>query len=100
MDKNVHLFLHQIFLIDKEMSRKYHEQQIELYIKHDQGNLMAFLQSTDSYPPFKAAELCRTAGLYREQAYLQFKTGKTEEAISVLIENCCDNLAGVIDLAV
>ncbi len=70
MDKNVHLFLHEIFLIDKEMSREYHEQQIELYIKHDQGKLMQFLQSTDSYPPFKAAELCRNAGLYREQAYL------------------------------
>ena len=61
---------------------------------------MHFLQSTDNYPPFKAAELCRNAGLHREQAYLYFKTGKTAEAIAVLIENCCDNLAGVIELAV
>ena len=35
-----------------------------------------------------------------EQAYLYFKTGKTDEAISVLIENCCDKISGVIDLAV
>ena len=34
-EKNVHLFLHEIFLIDKEMSRQYHEMQIELYIKFD-----------------------------------------------------------------
>lgn len=61
---------------------------------------MNFLQSTDNYPPFKAAEMCHNAGMHREQAYLHFKTGKTEEAISVLIDNCCDNLAGVIDLAV
>ena len=74
--------------------------QIELYIKFDQGKLMNFLQSTDNYPPFKAAEMCRNAGMHREQAYLYFKTGKTEDAISVLIDNCCDNLAGVIDLAV
>ena len=100
MDMNVHLFLHEIFLIDKEMSRKFHEKQIELYIKFDPGKLMNFLQSSDSYPPFRAAELCRDAELYREQAYLYFKTGKSEDAISVLTENCCDNLAGVIDLAV
>ena len=31
---------------------------------------------------------------------MYFKTGKSEDAISVLTENCCDNLAGVIDLAV
>lgn len=31
---------------------------------------------------------------------MYFKTGKTAEAIAVLIENCCDNLAGVIELAV
>jgi len=61
---------------------------------------MPFLQAADKYPPFKAAEMCRNAGLHMEQAYLHFKTGKTEEAISVLIENCCDNIAGVIDLAV
>ena len=34
-DKNVHLFLHEIFLIDKEMSLQYHEMQIELYVKFD-----------------------------------------------------------------
>ena len=31
---------------------------------------------------------------------MYFKTGKSQEAIDVLIENCCDNLPGVIDLAV
>ena len=61
---------------------------------------MDFLQKADNYPPFKAAEMCRNAGLHREQAYLYFKTGKTEDAINVLIDNCCDNLAGVIELAV
>ena len=35
MEKNVHLFLHEIFLINKEMSRHYHSSQIELYIKFD-----------------------------------------------------------------
>jgi len=58
MEQNVHLFLHEIFMIDKEMSRKYHEKQIELYIKFAPRDLMAFLQTTDSYPPFRAAELC------------------------------------------
>ena len=82
------------------MSRQYHESQIDLYIKFDQSKLLAFLMATDNYPPFKAAEMCRNSGLHREQAYLYFKTGKTEEAITVLIENCCDNLAGVIELAV
>ena len=100
MEKNVHLFLHEIFLINKEMSRQYHESQIELYIKFDQPKLLAFLMATENYAPFRAAEMCRNAGLHREQAYLNFKTGKTEEAISVLIEKCCDNLAGVIELAV
>ena len=100
MDHNVHLFLHEIFLHDKEMSRQYHEKQVELYIKFDQTNLMNFLQNADNYPPFKAAEMCRNSNLHREQAYLYFKTGKTDEAISVLIENCCDNLAAVVELAV
>ena len=31
---------------------------------------------------------------------MYFKAEKTEEAISVLINNCCDNLEGVIELAV
>ena len=90
MEQCVHLFLHELFLIDKELTRKYHEQQIELYIKYGASDLMAFLQSTDTYRPFWAADLCRNQGLHREQAYLYFKTGKTEDAISVLIDNCCD----------
>ena len=61
---------------------------------------MYFLQNTDSYPPFKAAELCKEAKLHKEQAYLYFKTGKNDEAIGVLIDNCCDNIKEVIDLAV
>lgn len=61
---------------------------------------MAFLQSNDTYPRNWAADLCQKAGLHREQAYLYFKAEKTEEAISVLINNCCDNLEGVIELAV
>ena len=65
-EQNVHLFLHEIFLINKEMSRQYHESQIELYIKFDQPKLLAFLMATDNYPPFKAAEMCRNAGLHRE----------------------------------
>ena len=96
----MHLFLHEIFQINKEMSKQYHESQIELYIKFAPGDLMDFLQAADSYPPFKAAEMCRSAGLHREQAYLYFKTGKKDEAINVMIENCCDNLSGVISLAV
>ena len=100
MEMNVHLFLHEIFLINKEMSRHYHSSQIELYIKFDQPKLLAFLIATDDYAPFKTAELCRDAGLHREQAYLYLKTGKTDDAISVLIDKCCDNLAGVIELAV
>ena len=100
LEKNVHLFLHEIFLINKEMSRQYHEKQIDLYIKFDQAKLLSFLMATDVYQPHKAAEKCQDAGLYREQAYLLFKTGNAEEAIQVLIEKCCDNLAGVIELAV
>ena len=66
MEHAMHLFLHEIFSIDKEMSRKYHEKQIELYIKFAPLDLMGFLQATDSYPPFRAAELCRNEGLHRE----------------------------------
>ena len=43
MEHAMHLFLHEIFIIDKEMSRKYHEKQIELYIKFSPRELMAFL---------------------------------------------------------
>ena len=43
MEHAMHLFLHEIFIIDKEMSRKYHEKQIELYIKFAPRELMAFL---------------------------------------------------------
>ena len=96
----MHLFLHEIFLIDKELTFKYHERQIELYVKYGPRDLMTFLQSTDTYRPNWAADLCQKAGLHREQAYLYFKTDKTQEAISVLIDNCCDQLEGVIELAV
>ena len=74
--------------------------QIPLYIKYDSGKLMNFLQSTENYPPFKAAELCKAAKLHKEQAYLYIKTGKVDEAVNVLVENCSDNMKEVVDLAV
>ena len=43
MEHEVHLFLDEIFKIDKEMSKKYHEKQIELYIKFAPRDLMNFL---------------------------------------------------------
>ena len=61
---------------------------------------MNFLQSTENYPPFKAAELCKKANLHKEQAYLYIKIGKMDEAVNVLVENCGDNMKEVIDLAV
>ena len=99
-DYNVHLFLHEIFLQDKQMSKQYHEMQIPLYIQFDSPKLMNFLQATENYPPFKAAELCKQAKLHKEQAYLYIKTGKVDEAVNVLVENCSDNMKEVIDLAV
>ena len=68
-------------MIDKEMSRHYNERQIELYIRFDKPKLMQFLQVADNYSPFKAVDMCRDAGLYKELAFLYFKTGKTDEAI-------------------
>ena len=38
--------------------------------------------------------------MYKEQAYLNIKTGKIEEAVQILIDYCCDNLKEVVDLAV
>lgn len=96
----MHLFLHQVFLQNKELSRAYHEQQISLYIRFDKDNLMPFLQQTDSYPPFKAAEACKEAGMSKEQAYLCFKNGKEAEAVRVLIDHCSEDIQTVIDLAV
>ena len=80
-DQNVHLFLHEIFKINGDLSRQYHSLQIELYIVYDKKKLLNFLQSTDAYPPMKAIEMCKTAHLHKEVAYIYFKIGKSDEAI-------------------
>ena len=38
--------------------------------------------------------------MHKEQAYLYIKTGKTDDAVNVLVENCSDNMKEVVDLAV
>ena len=65
-DYNTHLFLDGLFTFDKEISRPYHEQQIQLYIDFDKDKLMNFLQETDSFAPMKAIEMCKNAGMYKE----------------------------------
>ena len=38
--------------------------------------------------------------MHKEQAYLYIKTGKIDDAVNVLVENCSDNMKEVVDLAV
>ena len=60
---------------------------------------MDFLKNTDTYDSFQAAAKCGAAGLFKEQAYLYLKTGKNQEAINVLAENCSEKLNDVVSLA-
>jgi len=94
------VFLSEIFGRNRNLSRSYHSMHLELIIKYDPSKLMNFLQLSDSYKDFDALEQCKTAKLYKEQAFLFIKIGKTEEAVQILIDHCCDNLKEVVDLAV
>lgn len=46
------------------------------------------------------AKECQNKGMFKEQAYLLIKNGNIEAGVNVMVENCGDDLASVIDLAV
>lgn len=60
------LFLDVLFKKNKKISKEFHQQQVELYIKYSKEKLMFFLQNTDAYSTQKACDLCKEHGLYKE----------------------------------
>jgi hypothetical protein len=60
---------------------------------------MDFLSKTDHYNQFVVAEKCKKSGLFKEQAFLYIKIGKTKEATQVLIDGAGDDVRSAIDLA-
>jgi len=45
------------------------------------------------------AEKCKKSGLFKEEAFLYIKIGKTKEATQVLIDGAGDDVRAAVDLA-
>ena len=74
-DYSAHLFLDALFVLDKEISKAFHELQIQFYIDFDRPKLLNFLQETENYGAKRAVELCKRAGMYKEMSLVYFKMG-------------------------
>ena len=99
MERQKYTFLKTIFDKNKTLGRHYHTYQIELCIKYDRENLMDLLVHGD-YEKMRALELCKSAKLFNEQAYLYLMIGNRDAAIKLLINNTGESIKDTLDLAV
>lgn len=98
-EKHLYLFLDEVFSKNKQLSRDYHEMQIELYCKFNQDKLLLFLQQTEAYEMQRAIAICQQYNRYQEECYLLNKMGNEKEAIKVLIDKCT-NVSEAMQIAI
>ncbi len=54
-------------------------------IMHDRDEVLLVLCSSEDYEPLEVAELCKQAGLWREEAFLRIKVGNVAEAVEMVL---------------
>lgn len=64
--------------------------QVELYAEFAPEQLLPFLQSSKQFHKGQALQVCRDAGLVREQVFILGRLGRASEALLLIISRLHD----------
>lgn len=86
----VHEYLKRLFQRDEVAGQQYHMLMVRLFAEYEPKGLLSFLKASERYPLVDALGVCQQRGLDEEEAYLLGRSGRTLEALTILLERLGD----------
>jgi len=88
--RQLHKYLHMLFLRDQDAGAKHHSLQIQLYAEYDPKSLMYFLTHSEQYALEEALDICKSSGLVREMVFILGRMGNAPKALCLIIDELED----------
>jgi len=88
--KQLHSYLHSLFLQEPDAGAQYHSLQVELYAEYNPKAMMYFLTHSEQYALEEAFDVCKKSGLIREMVFILGRMGNAPRALCLIIDELKD----------